>query len=61
MDQDKCPHCGTTQQDLWEFFRDGDQDDSVETFECRSCDKPLEVVLHVDIEYEVRAVVPKKS
>lgn len=61
MDQEKCPHCGTAQSGLWEYFREVDQDGSVETFECDACEKPLEVILHVDIEYEVRAVQPKKS
>ena len=48
-----CPHCGYEWQGGWELgLRDGEN----EEMECRKCDKPFRVTMHVAVSYSTEGL-----
>lgn len=50
-DQLPCPHCGAMQKDLWDFDWSTTE---VIIAECGECEKPIDIVRHVSVTYEIR-------
>lgn len=47
----KCPHCGHTMTDLWDYDWAGREE--IES-ECGECGEPVLIVLHMTVEYEAK-------
>lgn len=52
----ECPFCHSRQDSLWELFVESGGPTDYQEVEgnCDSCGRPIKVVAHVTVEYEVK-------